>query len=359
MADRDSTEPAPGTSPFSTAQVDAAVDQLRDGDATATATMTSPPPGPRRRRLPRMDRGTVIGRYVVIDLLGQGGMGDVYAAYDPELDRRVALKLVRDLTGQGRERLIAEAKAMARVSHPNVCAVHDAGRFAEGVFIAMELVDGQTLTEWRRTPRSWREIVTVFAAAGAGLCAAHAAGIVHRDFAGQRHDRPRRARARARLRRGPGRRDGRGARPRDARQRARPRRGRQPADPRQPGHGHAVVHGARAAASRRPRRPRRSVRVRGGAVRGAVRPERPFAGDHADEIADNALAYRVRPPPRERDVPAWLRRPLLRRCNPSPAIASRRCRRCWSRWPATRRCGGDARAGRRGGWAPARSRWSA
>ena len=174
MADREVTEPAEGTSPFASSSsadpVDAIAAALRDGDEPPTESATSPPQAARARRLPRMARGTVIGRYVVIDLLGKGGMGDVYAAYDPELDRRIALKLVRDLTGQGRERLIAEAKAMARVSHPNVCAVHDAGRFAEGVFIAMELVDGQTLTAWRRTARGWREILAVFAAAGAGLC---------------------------------------------------------------------------------------------------------------------------------------------------------------------------------------------
>jgi len=147
----------------------------------AIATETAPRP-PRTRRLPALARGAVIGRYVVVDPLGRGGMGVVYAAYDPELDRRIALKLVRDPTGDGRAQLIAEAQAMARVSHPNVVPVHDAGSFADGVFIAMELVDGETLGAWRKRPRARAEIMAVFDAAGRGLAAAHAAGIVHRDF---------------------------------------------------------------------------------------------------------------------------------------------------------------------------------
>jgi tetratricopeptide (TPR) repeat protein/predicted Ser/Thr protein kinase len=135
-------------------------------------------------------RGAMLGRYVVLDAVGQGGMGVVYAGYDPELDRKVALKLLRpDRVGSGSEagrlRLLREAQAIARLSHPNVVAVYDAGTLGEQVFVAMEFVDGRTLRQWLTDApedRSWREIVDVFVHAGRGLAAAHAAGLVHRDF---------------------------------------------------------------------------------------------------------------------------------------------------------------------------------
>jgi Tol biopolymer transport system component len=133
-------------------------------------------------------RGTVIGRYVVEHILGSGGMGVVYAAYDPELDRKVALKLIRATspTGPGetsRERLLREAQAMAKVSHPNVVHVYDVGVWNEGVFVAMELVDGQTVRQWmERDGGDWQKALALFVAAGRGLAAAHAAGLVHRDF---------------------------------------------------------------------------------------------------------------------------------------------------------------------------------
>ena len=129
-------------------------------------------------------RGAVLGRYMVIEPIGSGGMGLVYRAYDPELDRHVAIKLLRSALwdSEGRLRLLREAQAMARLSHPNVVTVHDVGTFGSQVFLAMECVDGVTLKEWsREAPRSWREVVGVFVQAGRGLAAAHAAGIVHRD----------------------------------------------------------------------------------------------------------------------------------------------------------------------------------
>ena len=135
-----------------------------------------------------LERGTHIGRYVILERIGSGGMGVVYAAHDPELDRRVALKLLRpDRTGaaaeQHRVRLQREAQAVARLSHPNVVAVYDAGSLGKQVFVAMELVEGRTLRQWLgEGRRSWREIVEVFAAAGRGLAAAHAVGLAHRDF---------------------------------------------------------------------------------------------------------------------------------------------------------------------------------
>ena len=126
----------------------------------------------------------------MLDLVGRGGMGEVYAAYDPELDRKVALKLLHARPSaatsaeRARARLLREAKAMARLSHPNVVVVHDAGTFDDRVFIAMEFVDGRRRSRpgCGAKPRRWREILDVFLAAGRGLAAAHAAGIVHRDF---------------------------------------------------------------------------------------------------------------------------------------------------------------------------------
>ncbi|HEY3571423.1 MAG TPA: serine/threonine-protein kinase [Thermoanaerobaculia bacterium] len=133
-----------------------------------------------------LDRGATVGRYVVLDRIGAGGMGVVYAAYDPELDRRVAIKLLRPdrfSSEGGRLRLLREAQALARLTHPNVVAVHDAGTFGERVFVAMELVEGETLREWLKAgSRSWREVLDRFLPAGRGLAAAHAAGLVHRDF---------------------------------------------------------------------------------------------------------------------------------------------------------------------------------
>lgn len=128
--------------------------------------------------------GAALGRYVLLDLLGTGGMGEVYAAYDRRLDRKVALKLLRPDRSGDREaaRLLREAQALARLAHPNVVAVHDVGVFDDGVFVAMEFVEGPTLRSWlEEAPRPWRRVLEVFAAAGRGLAAVHEAGLVHRD----------------------------------------------------------------------------------------------------------------------------------------------------------------------------------
>ena len=129
-------------------------------------------------------RGTVVGRYLLLEPLGEGGMGIVYSGYDPELDRQIAIKLLKVRDGAGsRERLLGEAQALARLSHPNVVAVHDVGTFGDHVFVAMERVDGETVTKWLHGgTRTVRQIVDVFVAAGEGLAAAHRAGLVHRDF---------------------------------------------------------------------------------------------------------------------------------------------------------------------------------
>ena len=136
-----------------------------------------------------LTRGAALDRYVVLDPVGAGAMGLVYAAFDPELDRKVALKLLRpdaragDSPEQAAARMLREARALARLSHPNVITVFDVGTIDEQVFIAMEYIDGDTLGRWlREAPRSTTEIMRAFAEAGRGLAAAHGAGLVHRDF---------------------------------------------------------------------------------------------------------------------------------------------------------------------------------
>jgi tetratricopeptide (TPR) repeat protein/predicted Ser/Thr protein kinase len=133
------------------------------------------------------ERGASVGRYVLLERLGAGGMGVVFAAWDPELDRRVAIKLISDrspkLHRQLQARLRREAQAMARLAHPNVVQVYDAGAADERLFIAMEYVDGISLRRWlQAAPRSGPEIVAAFRQAGEGLAAAHAQGVIHRDF---------------------------------------------------------------------------------------------------------------------------------------------------------------------------------
>ncbi|MBK6916078.1 MAG: protein kinase [Deltaproteobacteria bacterium] len=132
-------------------------------------------------------RGDIVGRYVVLDKIGTGGMGIVYAAYDPELDRKIALKLLRPgARGRAeiaRARLLREAQALARLNHPSVIAVHDVGTFEDQVFVAMEFVDGIDAAKWLQSERrTWREVLPVWRQAAEGLAAAHAAGVVHRDF---------------------------------------------------------------------------------------------------------------------------------------------------------------------------------
>jgi serine/threonine-protein kinase len=128
--------------------------------------------------------GAAIGRFVVRQRLGAGGMGVVFAADDPDLGRAVALKLVRDDAAPSlRARLLREAQAMARLEHAHVVRVFEVGTAGGRLYVAMELVDGQTLTRWlAAAPRTWRDVVGIFVEIGAGLSAVHAAGLVHRDF---------------------------------------------------------------------------------------------------------------------------------------------------------------------------------
>ncbi len=116
-------------------------------------------------------------------------MGAVYAAYDPQLNRKVAIKVLRSKAGDSVEaaelriRMMREAQAIAKLSHPNVITVHDVGAFGDQVFVAMEFVDGHTLSYWMLAePHAWPDVLRIFAEAGRGLAAAHEKDLVHRDF---------------------------------------------------------------------------------------------------------------------------------------------------------------------------------
>ena len=134
----------------------------------------------------RVDSGAIGSeRYQLVGELGRGGMAVVHEALDRQLGRKVALKLVRPdrVDAAGRARLLREAQTLAQLRHPNVVTVFDAGTRGDQVFVAMELIDGGSLTRWlTATPRAWPAIVRMFVGAGRGLAAAHAAGLVHRDF---------------------------------------------------------------------------------------------------------------------------------------------------------------------------------
>jgi tetratricopeptide (TPR) repeat protein/predicted Ser/Thr protein kinase len=135
------------------------------------------------RRLAKVETATPrIGRFTVLDKLGEGAHGVVYAAFDPELDRRVALKLLRRDQQRSQERLRREARALARLSHPNVVGVHEVGETEGAIFVAMEFVDGETLDRWLARGQRPDAILEVLIAAGRGLAEAHARGLTHRDF---------------------------------------------------------------------------------------------------------------------------------------------------------------------------------
>jgi tetratricopeptide (TPR) repeat protein/tRNA A-37 threonylcarbamoyl transferase component Bud32 len=169
---------------------DEAPDQRR-GDAVGSDAATAVS-GPAQTNLAaplrELEPGTQVGRYIVLRELGRGGMALVYTAYDSELDRQVALKIMaprfaEDVDRTGVNRLLREAQAMARLSHPNVVGVFDVGEIDGRVFIAMELIRGQTLRRWARAePRTWKQIRRVLVDAGRGLAHAHEGGLVHRDF---------------------------------------------------------------------------------------------------------------------------------------------------------------------------------
>ncbi len=174
-------------SPASAAAVEAHVDGCEACRELLVETARSAFPEEREANEPGEAGRSRVGRYEIVRPLGAGGMGVVYEASDPRLDRRVALKLLRleVLAGlpQARDLLLREARAMARLAHPNVLTVYDAGEIDGQLYVAMELVEGGTLARWLGAAgRSPGEILRAFLAAARGLSAAHEAGLVHRDF---------------------------------------------------------------------------------------------------------------------------------------------------------------------------------
>ncbi len=150
-------------------------DEMRTRVEGAPRSPSTPTPAP---------VGRLVDRYTFLRELGRGGMGTVYSAYDEELDRKVAIKLLRQVPdgSLGAPRLLGEAQALARLSHPNVVQIYDVGLLGEQVFLAMEYVQGETLREWQQgAVHTWQATLAVYRQAGEGLAAAHAAGLVHRD----------------------------------------------------------------------------------------------------------------------------------------------------------------------------------
>ena len=145
---------------------------------------TDATPAPRSARRTVVAVGARVGRHEILELIGTGGMGEVYRARNLDLDRQVAIKVVRsDLAGRDASSLLPEAQAMAKLSHPNVVVVYEVGTVDEQVYLAMEYVAGETLRRWlAREPRPWRDVLAALLPAARGLAAAHRAGIVHRDF---------------------------------------------------------------------------------------------------------------------------------------------------------------------------------
>ena len=167
------------------------VGNARDDQEDASAILTMPErpaalrPEPAADAGDRLPNGTTLGRYVVTGCVGAGGMGVVYSARDPDLDRSVALKVLRpelSIEPGSRTRLLREARAMAQLSHPNVVPIYDVGMLGDQVFLAMELVEGVTLHRKLDRATPWRTVVSRYLQAARGLAAAHAAGLVHRDF---------------------------------------------------------------------------------------------------------------------------------------------------------------------------------
>ena len=262
--------------------------------------------------------GARLGRYVLLRVLGEGGMGVVFAAYDEELDRKVAIKLLqRKAQGAGWDEswLRNEAKAMARLSHPNIVQVYDVGQEEGALFVAMEFLVGVSLRDWLRAKRrSLREIVEVSVQAGRGLQAAHAAGLVHCDYKPQNVLVGDDGRVRvldfglARLReQGPTRQT---LRPDDSIRTT-------------------LVGGTPAYMAP-------ELYLRGDpdarsdqfafcvALYDALYGKKPFAGKTIDELKASICAGEVEPPPSDARVPAWLRRAVLRGLAVQPA----------DRWPS-------------------------
>lgn len=196
MAESGSAPPGGGTKPLAmtnlvvvkaTPSADISTDKtMAAGSETAESAKATQRDNPRIAALEVAETLPRVGRYVLLRKLGEGGMGVVYAAYDQELDRKVALKIIhpeRQQDPELRARVIREAQALARVSAPNVIHVYQVGEVEGQLFIAMEFVNGTTLSKWQSDPaHKWQDILRMYIAAGQGLQSAHEAGLVHRDF---------------------------------------------------------------------------------------------------------------------------------------------------------------------------------
>ena len=178
---RSSTSPARSARPDDSSPNIPAVTEVDDRDRDEF---------PLKKKVPTPASGVLpdkIGRFTVLDVLGQGGMGVVYTAFDEELGRKVAIKVLHERGELGRSRrnrrFLREAQAMARLSHPNVVTIYEVGMLEARVYIAMEYVRGVTMKQWMRSKlRPWQEVLSVCCASGEGLSAAHDTGLVHRDF---------------------------------------------------------------------------------------------------------------------------------------------------------------------------------
>jgi tetratricopeptide (TPR) repeat protein len=285
-------------------------------------------------------RGTVVDRYVILDPLGNGAMGSVYSAYDPQLDRRVALKFLRrrfpsdatsgDVSPEAlTARLVREAQAMGRLSHPNVVTVYDVGLSRGGVFLAMEIVEGGTLVAWLKENKpDWRGVLHVFCEAGEGLAAAHRAGVIHRDFKLDNVMMGTDGRPRV-MDFGIARTAQQGSRAARSRSSTRPP-AQPPARPIElaidsgislPGDGRLTLTGTLLGTPgyMAPEQydtesevdERADIFAFCATLYRALYGERAFEGQSIEEIAASTMAGRVRPAPRGNAVPAWVRRVLL------------------------------------------------
>ena len=260
-----------------------------------------------------LPHGRLFGRYSLLRQLGRGGMGTVYSAYDEELGRKVAIKLLRhdprETDAGAGARLLGEAQALARLSHPNVVQIYDVGEVGGQVFLAMEYVQGQTLREFQRAAqRSWREVIALYRQAGEGLAAAHQAGLVHRDF------KPDNAIV------------GEDGRVRVLDFGLAARREAPSAD------AESIVASARSTGSLvgtpAYMSPEQHLRLAADArsdqfsfcvaLYEALHGERPFRGKTVGELAQAALAGTIAPPPVGRRIPGWLRQAVIRGLAASP-----------------------------------------